>query len=1126
VLSITRALVRTVRTHHWSGRHALILALGVLLAVGTIASTPAKAYAVPPAVSTALHAGVDDSGPLAAFGSNVVFGTHRSANTGGTWTSDPTLSTTTWMMAVNGTLVGYRSTGTSVTAVVYTISTGVVTTPTPTLPAVPTSMSGSWILWGSGVAYNAYNFLTSTGPSLMTPPTGTVTDLKPQLTATGAVLWSGTASTLHSVYAVAATPTSAPGAWVTIDAAGGVVVTTSTQLVYVLATTTTVQICGRPLLNLSTAPTCSTVMTGTYDSVYPLFYNFGPWTVVNIWTGLGPAGQYTSFLWNGTLSTSTKIQLPALSSIDQPPAAGMDVYGDTPYVLVRDSNTVPTILRVFQEGTVSAGFSIPPTAASSVGFLAVAPDRVVGADTRDGSLDLPAWTRSVSQSGFGLETLLPLRTSGLAASAARTAVSGPAGLSIYDRGTPRNTITDAHLDQLSGPYITRLGWNTAADSPEIEVATVNNTTVGKFLGTAGTLFGSGYVTWTTDTAPTGSAHVVVNDLTGISPPRTLTLPLGTAVCGAGRVWGDTLFMTCGAKAQAFSLKDGSLLKTYPAPQNQFVNVMDVGDGYAILTFNNFDYNLWDLSLGSLTPLTDCSYDVTSDGAGHVACASSTDLIWRDFSSLSTSAPRLLGALASPTADFSDAVAWTVEFDATKPLKAGTVEISKTGGAVVRTLATAASADGSVRGLSWNGLDGSGKSVPAGSYTYTLKADAVDGTGTVVSSIDGTLPVTGKITVTSPNPAGMNPGAFLSVSTSRLLDTRTTGTPIGSDQTRSLKVTGVGGVPSTGVSAVVLNVTVTQTTGPGYLTVSPTGTSRPLVSNLNWWTGTTIPNAVTVKVGTGGMVDLYQSGPGSAQVIVDVAGYYIGGTVTQPGGFTTLTPARILDTRSTGGKLASDTTRDLQVTGNGGVPASNVSAVVLNVTVTETTYFGYLTVYPTGPNRPTASNLNWTPGLTIPNLVTVKVGDTGKVSLYQSGPGTAQVIADVAGYYLGGTVTQPGMFVALSPVRVLDTRTTTPMGGGGNLTLPILGKGGIPATGVAAVVINTTVTQTTIAGYLTVYPGATSMPLASNLNWSGPGATIPNLVTVQVGNDATIRFYNGSPGSLHVIADTAGYYIAP
>jgi hypothetical protein len=137
------------------------------------------------------------------------------------------------MMAVNGTLVGYRLTGSTYTAVVYTISTGSETTYSlpPTLTS-PTSMSGSWILWGSGVAYNAYNFLTKTGPSLMTLPTGaTVTDPRPQLTASGSVLWSGTASTLHSAYAVAATPTSAPGAWVTIDAAGGVVVTTSTRCV-------------------------------------------------------------------------------------------------------------------------------------------------------------------------------------------------------------------------------------------------------------------------------------------------------------------------------------------------------------------------------------------------------------------------------------------------------------------------------------------------------------------------------------------------------------------------------------------------------------------------------------------------------------------------------------------------------------------------------------------------------------------------------------------------------------------------------------------------------------------------------------------------------------------------------
>src|SRR5664280_1405647 len=210
------------------------------------------------------------------------------------------------------------------------------------------------------------------------------------------------------------------------------------------------------------------------------------------------------------------------------------------------------------------------------------------------------------------------------------------------------------------------------------------------------------------------------------------------------------------------------------------------------------------------------------------------------------------------------------------------------------------------------------------------------------------------------------GAFVAVSPARILDTRTTGGKLGAGQSRSVQVTGVGGVPALGVSAVVLNVTVTETTSGGYLTVSPTGTTRPVVSNLNWWAGATIPNAVTVKVGADGKVDLYQSGPGTAQVIVDVDG-----TVTDPGGFSSLTPARILDTRTAGGALAAAGSRDLQVTGTGGVPASIVSAVVLNVTVTETTTGGYLSVFPAGTTKPTVSNLNWSAGATIPNQVVVK-----------------------------------------------------------------------------------------------------------------------------------------------------------
>ena len=374
-------------------------------------------------------------------------------------------------------------------------------------------------------------------------------------------------------------------------------------------------------------------------------------------------------------------------------------------------------------------------------------------------------------------------------------------------------------------------------------------------------------------------------------------------------------------------------------------------------------------------------------------------------------------------------------------------------------------------------------------------------------------------------AAATPGAMQSLSPSRILDSRLAGGTFASGESRSLQVTGKGGVPSSGVSAVVLNVTVTSTTSGGYLTASPTGTARPLASNLNWNAGETIPNAVTVKVGTGGQVDLYQSGPGTAQVVVDVAGYFVDGAVTDPGGFVSVTPARILDTRSAGGAFAPMESRDLQITGQGGVPDSNVSAVVVNVTVTGPTASGYLTVYPSGTSRPTASNLNWNPGTTIPNLVTVKVGSNGMVSLFNGSNGRVEVVADVAGYYLGGTPTKPGMFVAVNPARVLDTRSSRPVAAHMSISLSLTGQGGIPASGVSAVVLNTTVTDPTVAGYLTVYPNAATAPTASNLNWSGPRITIPNLVTVQLGSDGSIAFYDGSSGTVNVVADTAGYYLS-
>ena len=235
--------------------------------------------------------------------------------------------------------------------------------------------------------------------------------------------------------------------------------------------------------------------------------------------------------------------------------------------------------------------------------------------------------------------------------------------------------------------------------------------------------------------------------------------------------------------------------------------------------------------------------------------------------------------------------------------------------------------------------------------------------------------------------------FTSLSPARILDTRSGAGPFGAGATRTLQVTGQGGVPANGVSAVVLNLTATNTSSDGWLAAWPAGEQMPMVSNLNYAAGATVPNLVIVKVGAGGAVNLYSSG-GPVDVVADVAGYF----GAAGAGFAPLTPARILDTRTGAGPLATGTAMSLQVTGVGGVPAFGMSAVVLNVTVTEPASGGWLAAWPAGVTLPVISNLNYVAGQTVANLVIVKVGAGGKVNLYSSG-GPVHVIVDVAGWFV-------------------------------------------------------------------------------------------------------------------------------
>src|SRR4029079_10577155 len=138
---------------------------------------------------------------------------------------------------------------------------------------------------------------------------------------------------------------------------------------------------------------------------------------------------------------------------------------------------------------------------------------------------------------------------------------------------------------------------------------------------------------------------------------------------------------------------------------------------------------------------------------------------------------------------------------------------------------------------------------------------------------------------------------------------------------------------------------------------PCGSPQPLASNLNLKAGEINANLVIVGVGAAGKVCLYTKG--GAHLVADIDGWL---PASSP--YHAVVPERLLETRDlptigySGPKPATRQTLELHVTQHGGndIP-DDASAVVLNVTGTNPTGDGFVTVYPCGSPRPLASNLN-------------------------------------------------------------------------------------------------------------------------------------------------------------------------
>jgi hypothetical protein len=361
-----------------------------------------------------------------------------------------------------------------------------------------------------------------------------------------------------------------------------------------------------------------------------------------------------------------------------------------------------------------------------------------------------------------------------------------------------------------------------------------------------------------------------------------------------------------------------------------------------------------------------------------------------------------------------------------------------------------------------------------------------------------------------------------VSPYRILDTRTgQGFPrrVNSNEEFTLALTNV----PPGSSAVVLNMAITGSADSGFVTVYPTGVTRPMASSINVdAAGQTIANLVTVPIGAGGTVNVYALM--QTDLVADVQGYYVPASAAQAGRFMPVNPTRLLDTRqpasSRFGALAPNEAITVNVAALAGLPA-DAAAAALKVTVTESTSSGFWTVYPAGSARPTASNLNVEgAGSTIANQVIARLNG-GQTTVYSQAGG--HLVIDLVGWFTGSTAqsSDVGLFVPVTPARLLDSRTLGAIPGPNrSAEVPVANRFGLPASGVGAVVINATITEAAGPGYFSVWPARTYRPMASSLNATHPGQTIANHVIAPV---STAGFSIFTQSGAHLVADIAGWY---
>jgi hypothetical protein len=455
--------------------------------------------------------------------------------------------------------------------------------------------------------------------------------------------------------------------------------------------------------------------------------------------------------WSITSAAGTKTYVASGGAIiDQ--LTVVDVHGGTGFSFVGDPDRPVAVVpdakpgyigSVESDGFISKRFGFPETPVA-ISALELTPDRITGLDNRPTvtTADYQAWERPVSAEAIGDEGGTYPRALDVGTSGARTLLDDGTKLRLYDRGAYVRSLARSSYGSLpgliSGPYFPAYAL-TYQQVVRVDGTVLKNATMRG-------LFGSLALVRTN--AKLGRYDVV--DLAG-GPSVRVDVPIKYRLQGfslAG-LWGDWVFgYTFDGDGVPYTLaidyRTGDVHQRYGLPVeygNGFVVVKyadEAEDGSAVTRLE-----AWNPDTEQAETIPDTDWDqVVTDGTGRLAYSTTSELVLRTLQTVPTGAPRLLGAYAPAHLNLiTSARSWPLELDTTKALEAGTLTIEDADGNVVRTFETAASVDGSLRDLAWDGrgeppAEGElGADVPTGDYTWRLVAPAADGTGNVVG-VDG------------------------------------------------------------------------------------------------------------------------------------------------------------------------------------------------------------------------------------------------------------------------------------------------------------------------------------------------------------------------------------------------------